>query len=62
MEAARGLSEVKTEMLKRNREAREHIQVDEKGEPVFDEKVPGEFTALVVKIREGGGLKEFGRV
>jgi hypothetical protein len=57
-----GLGEVKKILRGKVQEARGLIPVDEKGEPVFDEKVNGEFAVLVVKIDKGDGLREFGRV
>ncbi|KPI35966.1 uncharacterized protein AB675_10467 [Cyphellophora attinorum] len=59
---AKNLGEGKKKILLRAPEARKYIQLDAKGEPVFDEKVHGEFTVLVVKIKKGDGLTEFGRV
>jgi hypothetical protein len=51
---------LKRELLKMP-EARSYIPVDEKGEPIWNEEINGEFVVLV-KIDKGRGLKEFGRV
>lgn len=52
---------LKREMLKMP-EARTYIPVDKHGEPVWDEKINGEFALIVAKIDKGNGLTEFGSV
>ena len=54
--------ELKRQLLKRSKEARKVIPVDERGEPVWNEAKNGQFTVLVVKIDKEKGLEEFGRV
>lgn len=52
---------IKRQMLRRP-EGRATIPVDKDGEPVWDEKIHGEFAFIVVKIDKEKGLTEFGEV
>lgn len=60
-EYKRGAIQLKRELLK-TPEGRQHVRVDRRGEPVWDEAVNGEFVVLVVKTNKGDGLTEFGRI
>ena len=53
--------ELKREVLKTS-VGRQHVPVDSKGDPVWDDAINGEFVVLLVKINKGDGLTEFGRV
>jgi hypothetical protein len=52
---------MKREMLK-HPESRPYIPVDKHGEPIWDEKINGQYTVLVVKINKGDGLTEYGEI
>lgn len=54
--------ELKRAMLKADPEARNIIPVDARGEPVWDEKIHGEYAVLVVKISKADGVTEYGPV
>ncbi|KAF2451690.1 hypothetical protein P171DRAFT_515658 [Karstenula rhodostoma CBS 690.94] len=54
--------DLKRAMLKADPEARKIIPVDAEGEPVWDEKVHGEYAVLVVKISKADGVTEYGPV
>jgi hypothetical protein len=54
--------ELKRAMLKEYPEGRQYIPIDAYGEPVWDEKVHGQYAVLVVEINKGDGLTEYGPV
>jgi hypothetical protein len=53
---------LKKVILSTNPDAAKYIKVDARGEPIWDDRINGEFTVIVVKIDKGNGLKEFGSV
>ncbi|OAG09879.1 uncharacterized protein CC84DRAFT_1213256 [Paraphaeosphaeria sporulosa] len=54
--------ELKRAMLKSDPEAQKVIPVDSKGEPVWDEKIHGEYVVQVVKVSKEDGVTEYGTV